>query len=169
MERSFACMGCVCPHSWVFCSDSQTAQDVSFLTDGPHRHLLQAALGQTRQNGDINKRDGWDFLPGPGYSNFTLPVEKDDILIWNRRSFFFDILINTDEPPDRIQFSGPLKTWSVISRALCCLICELQLQWKYSGTPFNECSTEWTPLWTQAWLAERMQFARRTSKIEFYV
>lgn len=81
LNDSFACMGFVCPHSWVLCSDSQTAQDISFLTDGPNRYLLQAALGQTRQDGDIDKRNGWDFLPGPSYSNFTLPVEKDDTFI----------------------------------------------------------------------------------------
>lgn len=75
------CMGCVSPHGWVLCSDAQATQDVSFLTDGPQWNLLQPGLSQTRQDGDINKRDGWDFLPGSDYSNFTFPMENDDTLI----------------------------------------------------------------------------------------
>lgn len=81
-------MGCVRPHSWVLCSDSQTAQDISFLTDGPHRHLLQTALGQTWQDGDINKRDGWDFLPRSIYRNFTLPVQNVNRKLNFRHSLF---------------------------------------------------------------------------------
>ncbi len=63
-------------HSRVVDGDSQTAQHISLLTDGPHRNLLQTALGQTRQDGDVRQSERRNRLPRASKTDLTLPVAK---------------------------------------------------------------------------------------------
>ena len=63
-------------HSRCQRGDSQSAQHVSLVADGPQRNHVHGALSRTRQDGDVAQRYGRDFLPGSRGVQFTLPVQE---------------------------------------------------------------------------------------------
>lgn len=83
--------------------DSQPAQHVSLVADGPERHHVHAALSRTRQDGHVAQRDGRDLLPGARGAQFALPVTKGEkTQCWQ---VLFDALILTlNMPTNSVMF-----------------------------------------------------------------
>lgn len=75
------------PHRRVFGADSQPTQDISLVTQGPHRDMLHLALSQTRHQRDVTQWDGWYLLPWASHCDLTLPAWKTDSFEYCRKSF----------------------------------------------------------------------------------
>lgn len=57
--------------------DTQAAQDVPFVADGPEWHLFYCVLWPARQDRYITQSYRRDLLPGAGCCEFTLSEMKE--------------------------------------------------------------------------------------------
>lgn len=64
-------------HCRCQCADSQAAEHISLVADGPQRNHVHAALSCTWQDGHIAQWYRWNFLPGSCSGQFTLPVQEE--------------------------------------------------------------------------------------------